>query len=93
MSHQFDRRRLFGAAFATVAATHFGVTRADAQPLNRAGATAFPAYKQAHAGVLDIGYAEAGAMDAPIIVLLHGWPYDIHSFVDVAPSWFRRGIG
>ena len=91
MSHEYDRRRLFGAAFATVAATQLGAARADAEPSKHASATAFPADKQVHAGVLDIGYAEAGAPDAPVVILLHGWPYDIHSFVDVAPILASAG--
>ncbi|MBD0694614.1 alpha/beta fold hydrolase [Streptomyces sp. CBMA123] len=47
--------------------------------------TAFPALRQVRAGVLDIGYAEAGPKHGPVVVCLHGWPYDIHSYVDVAP--------
>ena len=47
--------------------------------------TAFRELKQVRAGVLDVGYAEAGPQHAPAVILLHGWPYDIHSFVDVAP--------
>ncbi|WP_055530255.1 alpha/beta fold hydrolase [Streptomyces graminilatus] len=47
--------------------------------------TAFSTLKHVKAGVLDIGYAEAGPAHGPVVVLLHGWPYDIHSFVDVAP--------
>ncbi|MFI8215837.1 alpha/beta fold hydrolase [Streptomyces sp. NPDC085932] len=47
--------------------------------------TEFATLKQVRAGVLDIGYAEAGPAHGPVVVLLHGWPYDIHSFVDVAP--------
>ena len=45
----------------------------------------FGALKQIDAGVLNVGYAEDGRADGPPVVLLHGWPYDIHSFVDVAP--------
>jgi pimeloyl-ACP methyl ester carboxylesterase len=44
-----------------------------------------------HAGVLDVGYAEAGPAHGPAVVLLHGWPYDIHSYVDVAPLLAARG--
>ncbi|MDH6546545.1 alpha/beta hydrolase [Streptomyces sp. SAI-041] len=47
--------------------------------------TEFSTLKHVKAGVLDIGYAEAGPAHGPVVVLLHGWPYDIHSFVDVAP--------
>jgi pimeloyl-ACP methyl ester carboxylesterase len=41
--------------------------------------------KQVDAGVLDVGYAEAGPADGPAVLLLHGWPYDIHSYLEVAP--------
>ncbi|MEU3777347.1 alpha/beta hydrolase [Streptomyces sp. NPDC032472] len=47
--------------------------------------TAFTDLKRVRAGVLDIGYAEAGPKHGPVVICLHGWPYDIHSFVDVAP--------
>ena len=53
--------------------------------------TSFSALKQIDAGVLNVGYAEAGKSDGPAVVLLHGWPYDIHSFVDVAPILAARG--
>ncbi|GEC02764.1 alpha/beta hydrolase [Streptomyces spinoverrucosus] len=47
--------------------------------------TEFRTLKHVKAGVLDIGYAEAGPAHGPVVICLHGWPYDIHSFVDVAP--------
>lgn len=47
--------------------------------------------KQITAGVLDIGYYETGTADGPAVLLLHGWPYDIHSYVDVAPLLAARG--
>src|SRR5262245_18678060 len=46
----------------------------------------FGALKQIDAGVLSVGYAEAGPAGGQAVVLLHGWPYDIHSYVDVAPA-------
>src|ERR1700759_705327 len=51
----------------------------------------FGPLKQIEAGVLSVGYAEAGPADGPAVVLLHGWPYDIHSFVDVAPLLASAG--
>jgi pimeloyl-ACP methyl ester carboxylesterase len=46
---------------------------------------------QVDAGVLNVGYAEAGPADGPAVLLLHGWPYDIHSYVDVAPLLAAKG--
>ncbi|RSM81593.1 alpha/beta hydrolase [Kibdelosporangium aridum] len=53
--------------------------------------TSFGPLKQVQAGVLNIGYAEAGPADGPVVILLHGWPYDIHAFVDVAPVLAAKG--
>ena len=53
--------------------------------------TSFGPLKQIDAGVLNVGYAEAGPADGPAVILLHGWPYDIHSFVDVAPLLASAG--
>jgi pimeloyl-ACP methyl ester carboxylesterase len=100
VDHQ--RRRLFGAAAMTIAAAQFGVigsanaqaikASAKALPEIKPGAhTAFGPLKQIDAGVLNIGYAEAGPADGPPVILLHGWPYDIYSFVDVAPLLASAG--
>src|SRR5712675_705441 len=45
----------------------------------------FGSIKQIDAGLLNVGYAEAGPANGPAVMLLHGWSYDIHSYVDVAP--------
>src|SRR5205807_1887164 len=64
---------------------------ADPPRLKPGTNTSFAALKQIDAGVLNIGYAEAGPADGPAAVLLHGWPYDIHSYVDVAPLLAATG--
>jgi pimeloyl-ACP methyl ester carboxylesterase len=53
--------------------------------------TSFGSLKQIDAGVLNVGYAEVGPTDGEAVMLLHGWPYDIHSFVDVAPMLAAKG--
>ncbi len=53
--------------------------------------TSFGSLKQINAGVLNVGYVEAGKSDGPAVMLLHGWPYDIHSYVDVAPRLSQAG--
>ena len=96
------RRRFFGAAAATFAAARFGmVGSANAQAVTASAKalpeikpgthTSFGPLKQIDAGVLNIGYAEAGPADGPPVILLHGWPYDIYSFVDVAPLLASAG--
>src|SRR5215471_2310371 len=53
--------------------------------------TSFGPLKQIEAGLLTVGYAEAGPANGPAVLLLHGWPYDIHSYVDVAPLLASSG--
>ena len=99
-----NRRRLFGTAAATLAAAQLGMigSAKAATPSSAAGAmsgmsganTSFASFapiKQIKAGELNVGYAEAGPADGPPVILLHGWPYDIHSFVDVAPLLAAQG--
>jgi pimeloyl-ACP methyl ester carboxylesterase len=94
------RRRFLGTAAMTVAAAQLGmIGSAAAQsgktrllPAIKPGAhTSFASLKQIDAGLLNVGYAEAGPADGPAVMLLHGWPYDIHSFVDVAPLLASAG--
>src|SRR5579859_4637208 len=79
------RRHLLGASTIVLAATQEGEARAAASN------TSFAPLKQINAGLLNVGYAEAGPADGPPVILLHGWPYDIHSFVDVAPALAAAG--
>ncbi len=53
--------------------------------------TSFAPLQQIDAGVLNVSYAEAGPASGPPVILLHGWPYDIHAFVDVAPLLAAQG--
>ena len=77
------------AAAGAVVAGCASAPRASSEPLSH---SAFRSYKQVNAGVLDIGYAEDGPVDGPAVILLHGWPYDIHSYADVAPLLAERGF-
>jgi len=63
----------------------------EATPPTPGTSTAFGALKQIEAGVLDVGYAEAGPPDGRAVMLLHGWPYDIHSFADATPLLASAG--
>jgi pimeloyl-ACP methyl ester carboxylesterase len=96
------RRRFFGTAAVTIAAAQLGmIGSADAQlstaksadlPTIKPGTnTSFASLKQIDAGLLNVGYAEAGPANGPAVILLHGWPYDIHSYVDVAPFLASAG--
>jgi pimeloyl-ACP methyl ester carboxylesterase len=90
------RRRFLGAAALSVAAAEFGLAGgASAQtrvPAIKPGThTSFRALKEIDAGVLRIGYAEDGPADGPAVILLHGWPYDIYSYADVAPLLAQAG--
>jgi pimeloyl-ACP methyl ester carboxylesterase len=94
-----ERRHFFGAAAGAVAAVQLGIVApANAQagkaqlPAIKPGAnTSFGPLKQIDAGVLNIGYAEVGPANGPVVLLLHGWPYDIYSYVDVAPALASAG--
>jgi pimeloyl-ACP methyl ester carboxylesterase len=96
------RRSFLGTAAATMAAAQLLLNgSAEAQPSKTRPAgmrpvkpgtnTSFASLKQIDAGLLNVGYAEAGPSDGPAVILLHGWPYDIHSFVDVAPLLASAG--
>jgi pimeloyl-ACP methyl ester carboxylesterase len=98
----FDRRRLLSAAAMTVASARLGMIgsakagadkpqSADLPAIKPETNKSFGPLKQIDAGLLSVGYAETGPAEGRPIILLHGWPYDIHSFVDVAPSLASAG--
>jgi len=103
MSEEINhRRRLFGATAMTLAAAQLGVSGsaaaqsgntspAAAPPVKSGTNTSFATLKQINAGLLNIGYAEAGPANGPVVILLHGWPYDIYSFVDATPLLAAAG--
>ena len=96
------RRRLLGAGIMTLAAAELAmIGPAQAQtsespsrpavPSTPGAVTDFAPLRQVDAGVLNISYAEAGPADGPVVLLLHGWPYDIYSFVEVTPLLAAQG--
>jgi pimeloyl-ACP methyl ester carboxylesterase len=102
----YQRRLFFSQAALTIAATQLGMLgSASALSSKESGAkasavetamkagthTSFDSLKQIDAGLLNVGYAEAGPANGTAVVLLHGWPYDIYSYVDVAPLLSAAG--
>jgi pimeloyl-ACP methyl ester carboxylesterase len=93
------RRSLLGTAALSLAATQaFLIRSVDAQsdkirlPAIAPGTNkSFASLKQIDAGLLNVGYAEAGPANGSPVILLHGWPYDIYSYVDVAPLLAAAG--
>jgi pimeloyl-ACP methyl ester carboxylesterase len=101
MSDGINRRGFLGTSALALAAAQLGIRPASAEssasaPTDVSTKTfrtraAFGPLKQINAGLLNIGYAEEGPANGPAVILLHGWPYDIHSFVDVAPILAAKG--
>jgi pimeloyl-ACP methyl ester carboxylesterase len=101
MSDQINtrRRRLLGTTIAGIGLMDLGLSGlVHAQSSSTAsGAKAstrlasFDTIRQVNAGALNIGYAQAGPQDGPVVILLHGWPYDIYSFAEVAPLLASAG--
>jgi pimeloyl-ACP methyl ester carboxylesterase len=96
------RRRFLSTAAMAMTATQFGMlssakaeapneTATEIPPVKPGTNTSFSLMKQIDAGLLNVGYAEAGPADGPAVILLHGWPYDIYSFVDATPVLAAAG--
>ncbi len=93
MSYEINRlrRRVMGAAAMTVAAGQaFGGSAVRSPTLAKAAA-GFGPLKQINAGVLNVGYVDMGPPDGRAVILLHGWPYDIHAFAAAAPLIAAKG--
>ena len=92
-----ERRRLLGVAAITAVTAQLGLAGsaraagASLPAINPGTNASFPALKQIDAGLLSVGYVDVGPADGPAVLLLHGWPYDIHSYVDVAPALASAG--
>ena len=95
-----NRRRLLGLSLLATALLQFGAfaqaQTAAPEPIKTAAASVtadlpFGPLKHVKAGVLDVAYAETGPANGPVVILLHGWPYDIHSYDDVAPLLAAKG--
>jgi pimeloyl-ACP methyl ester carboxylesterase len=87
----FHRRRFLGIAATSVAAAQLAMNGSAEAQAGKARPASLGPLKQIDAGVLNVGYAEAGTAGGPPVILLHGWPYDIHSYVDVAPLLASAG--
>jgi pimeloyl-ACP methyl ester carboxylesterase len=100
-SNEISRRRLLAIGGLSTGAAMLGPSLAFANPeangsavapqAQAPGNTSFAPLKQIDAGLLNVGYAEDGPADGPPVVLLQGWPYDIYSYVDVAPLLAAKG--
>jgi pimeloyl-ACP methyl ester carboxylesterase len=87
------RRKFIGTTIASVGvgAMQLGFSDLVRAQTARAAKTDFAAIRQIDAGTLNIGYAEAGPANGPVVILLHGWPYDIYSFAEVTPLLVAQG--
>lgn len=89
------RRRLLGTTVAGISLLELGLSASasaqsnDAKPGIRLAS--FENIRQVNAGTLNVGYAEAGPQNGPVVILLHGWPYDIYSFAEVTPLLVSAG--
>ena len=92
MREDVNRRRFIGTAAAVIGAARFRTLTLASDTAIEPGANVSPLpVKQIDAGVLNVGYAEVGPANGRAVLLLHGWPYDIHTYADVAPLLAARG--
>jgi len=96
--NKYDRRQFIEAATMSIAVAQLGMITSVAESRrentavnNKLANTSFGSLKQIDAGLLNVGYAEAGPTNGRPVILLHGWPYDIYSYVDVSPLLASKG--
>src|SRR5262245_62170113 len=96
--NKYDRRQFIEAATMSIAVAQLGMITSVAESRrentamnNTVANTSVGSRKQVDAGLLNVGYAEAGSATGRPVILLHGWPYDIYSYVDVAPILAAKG--
>jgi pimeloyl-ACP methyl ester carboxylesterase len=101
---KYDRRQFLGTVAMTIGAAELALIGLAVTPANKiklkesstakgGGNISFGTIKQIEAGVLNVGYAESGPANGKPVILLHGWPYDIHSFLDRVIIPYLRGYG
>jgi len=102
MTFNDDRRRFLVRSASALAAAQFGMVGCNTMQSPNGGYAvasasgenslrSFDSIKQIDAGVLNVGYVDVGPTDGQPVVLLHGWPYDIYSFIDVLPLLTAKG--
>jgi pimeloyl-ACP methyl ester carboxylesterase len=100
-NHIHTKRQAFVAAVFALAGAQFTLagpaqaqTSGAAPQLSARAGQVLPTFKAIHqidAGVLNVGYVDEGPANGPVVILMHGWPYDIHSFIDVVPMLTKSG--
>jgi len=94
----WDRRHFIGSAAMTIAGAQVALSSSYSKSsstktavINSPTNTSFGSLKQIEAGLLNVGYVEAGPANGQPVILLHGWPYDIYSYADVTPLLVAKG--
>jgi pimeloyl-ACP methyl ester carboxylesterase len=102
-NYNYGRREFISDSVKTLAAGQLAIISLDQDRIKNANVNAmkeskqtaiasFENIKQIDAGDLNIGYADEGPANGPVVILLHGWPYDIHSFTEVVPQLTAKGF-
>src|SRR6476660_4699036 len=99
---RYNRRRFLSNTVKLIAVSPFAVAgsadtdQSNINPMDMRknitiAAASFDKIKQVDAGELNVGYADEGPANGPVVMLLHGWPYDIHCYADIVPLLTAKG--